>query len=211
MIIPFQACSSMIIAAPSNSGKTTFVYNLLKTKNAFTKPVDKILYCYGIYQPLFDKFKKTFDNIEFHEGLPDDLPKNNKHFLLILDDLQNDVINNYKAQLFFTQGAHHLCMTVIFITHNAFAQGKFSRTISLNATYMILFRNMRDGQQIVNLGKQMYPGKNQILVEAYTDATAVPYNPLIIDMSPHTQDKYRLRSNIFGDMWIYVPKSIKDS
>ena len=34
-----------------------------------------------------------------------------------------------------------------------FAQGKCERTIALNTHYIILFKIMRDRQQIVNLGK----------------------------------------------------------
>ena len=69
---------------------------------------------------------------------------------------------------------------------------------------------MRDGQQIVNLGKQMYPGKGQTLVKAYSDATSKSYSYFVVNMSPHTEDRYRLRANIFDDTWIYIPKSIKE-
>ena len=34
-------------------------------------PTDKIPYCYGIYQPLFDQMKKDVPNLSFHHGLPD--------------------------------------------------------------------------------------------------------------------------------------------
>ena len=34
-------------------------------------PTDKILYCYGIYQPLFDQMRKDVPNLSFHHGLPD--------------------------------------------------------------------------------------------------------------------------------------------
>lgn len=206
MIIPFEACSTITIAAPSNSGKTTFVYNLLKTENSFTIPITRIIYHYGVYQPLYDKMKNEFENIDFIEGLPTSLHEKTKHTVLVIDDLMEPFINSSEAQKLVTQTAHHHCTTIIFITHNCFAQGRYARTIALNSTYLILFKSFRDGQQIVNLGKQMFPGNGNILVEAYKDATNVKYNPLVIDMSPHTDDKYRLRSNIFNDMWIYIPK-----
>lgn len=211
MIIPFEACSTFMVAGPSGCGKTSFVHQLLTTKNAFTKPVDNIMYCYGVYQPLFDTMKKEIKNIHFHKGLPKDVESfaYKTHSCIILDDMMAQVLNDKDCQLLFTQGAHHLCLSVIFITHNAFAQGKCARTISLNSNYLVLFKNFRDGSQIVNLGKQMFPGHGQVLVEAYNDATSVPYTPLVIDMCPNTNDAYRLRSNVFHDTAVYVPKSIK--
>ena len=212
MIIAFESCSTFMVAGPSGCGKTSFVHKLLTTKHVFTRPVDKILYCYGVYQPLFDVMKKDIRHIEFYKGLPKYIETfaNRKHCLIILDDLMTQVINDTECQLLFTQGAHHLCLSIIFITHNAFAQGKCARTISLNCHYIILFKNFRDGSQVVNLGKQMFPGHGQVLVEAYNDATSVPYNYLVIDMCSHTNNTYRLRSNIFGHTWVYVQKSIKD-
>ena len=48
------------------------------------------------------------------------------------------------------------------------------RTISLNAHYLILFKNPRDASQINHLAKQMYPTKSKFMVEAYRDATLPP-------------------------------------
>ena len=52
----------------------------------------------------------------------------------------------------------------------------------------------------------MYPGNGQYLVEAYKDATANPHSYLLIDLHPQTDDKYRLRGNIFPDEFevVYV-------
>ena len=210
MIVPFKACSTMMVIGATGTGKSTFIHRLLYTKDAFTKPVHKIIYCYGIYQPLFDVMKKDLPNIEFHEGIISDLDFDGNHNVVVFDDLASQIASSATVETYFTQGAHHKCYTVIFLSQNLFAQGKCARTISLNTHYLILFKNMRDGQQIVNLGKQMYPGKGQILVEAYNDATSKPYSYLVVDTSPHAEDRYRLRSNIFDDTWIYVPKSIKD-
>lgn len=211
MQIPFEACSTFMVTGASKSGKTQFVYKLLTTSNAFTKPIDKILYCYGIYQPFYDLMKKNIKNIDFQNGLPTDIDSfaNGKHCVIICDDLMDQFINDNLCKTLFVQGSHHLSLSVIFITHNAFAQGKYARTIALNCNYLILFKNFRDGSQIVNLGKQMFPGQGQILVESYNDATSIPYNPLIVDLCANTNNKTRLRSNIFFDTWVYVPKSIK--
>ena len=82
------------------------------------------------------------------------------------------------------------------------------RTISLNAHYMILFKNPRDGSQITHLSKQMYPSRSKYMMEAYRDATSPPYGYLFIDLKPDTPEDMRLRSNIFpGEHTIvYVPR-----
>ena len=212
--LPFESCSTFCIAGATKSGKTSWVYRLLKYKDVmFTEPVEKVLYCYGVYQPLFDEMSDNITNISFHKGLPNELDsfaKDSKHSLVILDDLMDDVVRHTDMQKLFTQGAHHLRLSVLFITHNCFQQGKCSRTISLNTHYLILFRNMRDGQQIVSLGKQLYPGKGMVLIEAYKDATKQKYGYLIIDMTANGDDTYRMRSKIFPgeDPWVYIPQNL---
>ena len=137
LALPFEACSIFTIAGATKSGKMSWVYNKM-----FTEPVQKVMYCYGFYQPVFDKMSKNVPNISFHEGLPGELDsfvEGSEHSLIILDDLMDLVLRETKKQQLFTQGAHHLRLSVLFITHNCFQQGKCSRTISLNTHYLILF------------------------------------------------------------------------
>ena len=61
---------------------------------------------------------------------------------------------------------------VIYIMQNLFDQHKEHRTISLNAHYLVIFKNPRDGSQIVHLAKQMYPGKNHYVRQAFALAKA---------------------------------------
>ena len=61
-------------------------------------PTKKVMYCYCIYQPLFDEIKRVIPAILFHEGLPDkeemmELSRDG-HALLILDDLMQEVSNS---------------------------------------------------------------------------------------------------------------------
>ena len=109
----------------------------------------------------------------------------------------------------FTKTSHHRNLSVIFITQNLFYQGKESRTISLNAHYITLFKNVRDRAQIIHLAKQMYPGNVSFMREAYEDSTKKAYGYLLIDLKPATPDELRLRSNIFPEEYpttVYVPK-----
>jgi hypothetical protein len=71
-----------------------------------------------------------------------------------------------------------------------------------------MFKNVRDTSQIITLGRQLYPGRGGILVEAYTDAMKEHYAYLVVDMTQRIDDKLRLRTKIFpGETTVvYVPR-----
>ena len=94
------------------------------------------------------------------------------------------------------------------IVQNLFHKSKSHRTISLNAHYLVLFKNPRDVTQIRHLASQMYPSKSKFMVEAFHDATASPYGYLLVDLKQDTPEILRLRTNIFPEEQetVYVPK-----
>ena len=126
--------------------------------------------------------------------------------LLIIDDLMQET-NETVANL-FTKGSHHRNFSVMFLAQNLFPKNKFARTMTLNAHYMILFKNPRDASQFANSARQMYPKRSQFAAEAYKDATRQPYSHLLIDLRPEQNDDLRLRTNIFpGEtQYVYVAK-----
>lgn len=204
MSIPFQPCSSMCISGQTGSGKTRFVYRLLTdlTEMYGGEPPKKILYCYGIHQPLFDDMERQFSTLTLHHGLPstetiEEFTSELEHTLIVLDDLMHRVVQNTDMEVLFTQGCHHRRISVIFITQNLFPRGSKSRTIALNTYYLVLMKNARDVSQVSILSRQLYPGRSRLLVEAYRDATKHAFGYLIVDTSPQGEDKYRLRTNIF--------------
>ena len=89
--------------------------------------------------------------------------------------------------------------------HNLFHQRKWTRTIDLNTTHIILFKSLRDIQQIEYLGKQL--NCPPLLNDAYKLATAEPYGHLIIDLDPKTSQGLRFASQIIGPdlSIIYIP------
>jgi len=104
----------------------------------------------------------------------------------------------------FTKVSHHKSLSVLYLTQNLFYKTKQNRTMSLNAHYLVLFKNPRDMTQISHLAAQMYPGKSKYMIESYRDATSVPFSYLLIDLKPDTEEKMRLRSNIFPGETTYV-------
>ncbi len=122
--------------------------------------------------------------------------------LVVIDDLMietNDMVANL-----FTKISHHRSVSVINITQNVVHKN----TISVNTHYMVLFKSPRDAGQISVLGRQLYPEHNKFLVEAFKDATSEPHSYLLLDLRPETDERYRVRANIFqGEQQIvYQPK-----
>jgi len=109
----------------------------------------------------------------------------------------------------FTKGSHHRNVSVVFLVRNLFPKNKFVRTMSLNAHYIVLFKNPRDASQFANLARQMYPKQWQFAVEAYKDATREPYSYLLLDLRPEQDEDLRLRTNVFPGKthYVYVTKN----
>ena len=83
-------------------------------------------------------------------------------------------------------------MSVIYLVQNLFPNGNESRTFSINAQYMVLFKNPRDNTQVVNIAKQMFPGRVKYMKEAFRDATSAPHGYLFVDLKQSTREYLRL-------------------
>jgi hypothetical protein len=207
----------MMISGGTGSGKTFFVYKLLQHLPGMyaDDPPVETLFCFGIYQQLYDDMQKTLSNFTLHEGLPtaselDDFTQDRRHRLVILDDLMQKVIKSDEMELLFTQGCHHRRISVVFITQNLIPQGKNSRNIALNTWYLVLMKNLRDASQITYIGRQIFPGNAKYLQSAYEDSMKDSSHPyLMVDLSPYGEDEYRLRTRVFPGQYpiIYLPKS----
>ena len=207
MTLPLHHSFTAIIAGPSRAGKSTFVARLLKFhKTMITPPPDKIYYCYGEWQKLYES--PSFEGVEFHHGDIDinDINKDNNN-LILYDDLMTQC--NVNMEMMCTKYSHHRNASVIFITQNIFQKSHHLRTMSLNASYLVLFKNPRDVNQISYLSRQMYPKQPNFLTDSFTDATEPSFGYLFIDLNQETEDILRIRTKIFLDekTYTYVPKN----
>jgi len=202
-MIKIKPASTIMVTGVSKSGKSWWVFRLLKNKDImFEKPVHKVFYHYSVYQSLFDQMKKEIPNIFFIEGVPESLePLSEKglHNLVIFDDLMFQMSNDAKAGSFFTIASHHYELSIIYLTQNMFAPGKISRTISLNSEYLCIFKNLRDSHQVSHLGSQIFPGQSKSFLACYKDAVEPAYGYLFIDLTARSSDLIRLRTKIFPD------------
>jgi hypothetical protein len=170
----------------------------------YSTKFQSIVWCYGAIIP-----NLSVKNVKFHRGIPDmntfDIPPNS---LLILDDLMSETDSNV-ANL-FTKYAHHKNLTVIFIVQNLFPKGKHARDISLNAQYIVVFKNPRDKLQIQYLARQIMPRHSKDIVEIFDQVTSKPHTYLLFDLTQSTHDALRIRTNIFPDETMHVYAKVKD-
>ena len=194
-----------VVAGPTGCGKSVWVLRLIENVGEMIEPAPtRICYCCGEYQPVFN----DYPSVNFHEGLPelsDEAFDGKQPTLMIVDDLMSET-NQLVANI-FTKISHHR-NSVLYLTQNVFDKNKYARTISLNAHYLVLFKNPRDAGQFAALARQMYPNTWKFAVEAYVDATSVPYGYLLVDLKPDQDERCRLRTNIFpGErQYVYVKK-----
>lgn len=202
----FHTPFTCVVAGPTQSGKTSWVVKLLEEKQfLFSESPQNVVWCYGVWQSSYDEMGHLVN--KWVEGLPKmedfDPAVNN---LVIIDDLMAET--DQRITHLFTKGSHHHNVSIIYLVQNLFHKGKEHRTISLNAHYLVIFKNPRDANQISHLAKQMYPGKIKFLQDAFRDATSTPYGYLLLDLKQTTPDDLRVRTHIFQAEYInvYLPK-----
>lgn len=197
----FKSPTTISVTGNTCSGKSTFVRRLLENKDCMFNPTpDKVLYAYGIWQSAFNNLEQSHPFIQLHEGVPSietikSFAENNRGRLVVLDDLMHEVLKNRDMDNLFCRCAHHLGITIIYVTQNMFCSGRWSRNINLNTHYMVLMKSLRDVNQIKVLAQQT--GMGNLLTEAYADVHSEPYAYLVVDLSPTSCDDFRLMTKIF--------------
>jgi len=186
-LFKFQCPSSTMIVGPSMVGKTVLTLSIVRNADLmYTIPPEKILYAYGVYQKKYEALETELPNLTLHHGLPsretiEALKTEDGNNLLILDDLMDEICKSSEMCSLFTREVHHGRISVIMISQNVYHQSRYSRTISLNTSYLILMKTCRDLQQIHFLSRQMFPSTSKRLVEAYEDATRLPHGYLVVN------------------------------
>lgn len=214
-----------IVCGPTGCGKTIFVKTLLRYLPEMADVrFGRILFYYGEWQEAYRELQReltttttTTCKLEFREGLPRPEDYSNDPLcpkLIIIDDLMRESSSCEVIVDLFTKGSHHKNLSVILISQNLFHQGRGQRDISLNANYIVVFKNPRDRAQIRHLARQVYPDDPKFLEEAYYDATSRPHGYLLLDLKQSTPDEYRFRTCIFPNdqrHYAYVPRRLLSS
>ena len=202
LVQPFQVHtpSSMLVVGPSGCGKTVFTQKLLENNlDLFETYPQSTHYCYGAWQPKFKEMKFA----QFHEGIPEleDLdawfPKGQG--ILVLDDLMDEGSHDKRVLDLFTKHSHHRDITVLYLCQDMFPTGKYAKSISRNAHYVIAFKNPRDQLGVRNLLLQSFPTCWKECLETYQTCTQEPFGYMWLDLHPASGDDERVLSHVLKD------------
>ena len=186
----------VMVVVETEGGKKLLLSSLIQPSP------ERIIWCYGQWQSLYDNIRKRIPRIEFVNGIPDYL--NDQHYIdvskrnvLVFDDLMTEAKCDQRIADLFTKGSHHRNISVVYLTQNLFPQGKACRDIILNTQYMVLFNNPIDRQQVATLARRIYPSTSAVFMKRFERATSYPYGHLVIDLKSDTAEKDRLHTEIF--------------
>ena len=178
------------LAGPSSSGKSSWTIALIKNRNEmFDEIINSVVIISPHKQPEYDSLIKDGIATKLYEDLPNydeilEMAKYHKDkggFLLVLDDVLGDLDNDTRIQQIFTELCHHYKVTCILCVQNLFYRNTIYRTLSLNSSYIVVFKNARDQRQITTLASQSYPHKPAYLIQSFMNATKDPHSYLLID------------------------------
>lgn len=200
---------TMIVTGQTGSGKTHFIERLIRNEEQMHKePFSQIVFAYGIFDPDYLALAQQIPKLKLTDGFPDEImeAETTGQTLLILEDLMLEMQDSRIASLFTRM--RHRKISTIFVLQNLYFRSKYMTTVSRNAHYLCVFPNPRDLTIISTLGRQMFPLKPRFLPEAFSLATSAPYGYLFIDSKPGTDQRFRVRDNIFPgeNTRIYLPK-----
>jgi len=177
MELPFRMC----IVAPSGSGKTNFLLNLIKimsmNKGTFA---DIYIITANKDEPLYNYLEGEIDGIFIKEGLNslpnlDDFDKDYNH-LVVLDDMITQ--KNLKPICDYFIRARKQNVSVVFLSQSYYA---IPKVIRLNSNYLVLLHlggAKRERTAILNEWNQDLDFDK--LNKLFNDATSEHMRPLII-------------------------------
>lgn len=186
--LPFRMC----IVAPSGSGKTNFLVNLIYLFSCGNRGTFSTIHIItrNADEPLYKWLNTKCQSINIKEGLNntpklDDFDKDTNH-LVVWDDLvlSKDLtsVENYYIR------ARKLNVSVIFISQSYF---KIPKIIRNNCSYMVLLKLSGDREVKLILSEFGLGVTKEQLLELYKYATGEKFSPLIIDMEEEQEKRFR--------------------
>jgi len=186
--LPFRMC----VVAPSGSGKTNFLCNLIHLFSCGSKGTfaDITIITKNSSEPLYRWITDKCDQIQVKEGLSntpqlDKMDKDLNH-LVVWDDLvlskDLSMVENYYIR------ARKLNCSVIFLSQSFFRIPKIIRN---NCNYMVILKLSGNREVNMILSEFGLGITKEELLQIYEYATAEKFSPLVIDMDESPDKRFR--------------------
>jgi hypothetical protein len=181
----------MCVVAPSGSGKTNFLVNLIhlfsQGKGTFA---DITVITRNKDEPLYNFLTTKCEQIQVKEGLhnvpPLDKMDKKLNHLVCFDDLvlakDQSVIENYYIR------ARKLNCSVIYLSQSYFRIPKIIRN---NCSYMVILKLSGNREVNLILSEFGLGVSREQLMGMYETATAEKFSPLLIDMEAEPYRRFR--------------------
>ena len=116
----------------------------------------------------------------------------------MLDNLMTEGGEDKELLDLFTKHSHHQNITVLYLCQDMFPPGKYAKSISRNAQYVIAFKNPRDQLGIRNLLLQAFPTYWKDMMDVYQKVTDRPFRCMVPDLHPASDDRIRVLSHLLN-------------
>ena len=172
------------IYGPTECGKSTFIYNLLKYRDSvFSEKFDRVIYCIPEHTEdsraaYIASLREICEHISIEEGLPDlhsHFFKNSESKLLILDDLSTALLRDPDYVQLMTVGSHHYNLSAIYTSQNYYQKSCDGRTFQRQLTMKVVFEDRSDSTVLTNISRQTFRSNSylhrcfEILKEEYPE------------------------------------------
>jgi len=186
--IPFRMC----VVAPSGSGKTNFLVNLIHLFSSGAKGTfaDITIITRNKDEPLYKYLTTKCEQIQVKEGLQnipplDKMDKRENH-LVCFDDLvlakDQSAIENYYIR------ARKLNCSVIYLSQSYFRIPKIIRN---NCSYMVILKLSGNREVNLILSEFGLGVSREQLLAMYEYATKEKFSPLLIDLEEEPTKRFR--------------------
>jgi len=186
--IPARFC----VVAPSGSGKTNFLINLLHAFSCGNRGTwsSVIILTKNADEPLYKWLQSINDQIQIKEGLSNTPPLDkfdkDKNHLVVWDDLvlskDLSMVESYYIR------ARKFNVSCIFISQSYFRIPKMIRN---NCNYMVLLKLSGNREVNLILSEFGLGVTKEELLALYNYATKEKFSPLIIDMEESPDNRFR--------------------
>ena len=139
---------------------------------------------------------KFQDGIPGFELLPKWFPEGG---LLVFDDPMKEGGNDKRVLDMFTKHSHHHNITVMYLCQDIFPPGKYCKSISRNAHYIVAFKNPRDQLGMRNLLLQAFPTRWQDVHDTFRRVTERPFAYMLLDFHSKSDDNLRIITHLLKE------------